>query len=117
MFVSAVGLGLTRAPAMAAALIPFTHVAGLASSLLVFGQMLVATGYNVAYGAVTDPGAVALAVGVLLPVSAALALAGYVALTSRSREPSAVGVGAKAAVSPRASPPRSARAPRGAARC
>lgn len=75
MFVSALGLGMTRAPATAAAVVPFAHVAGLASSLLVFGQMLLASGYNVVYAAAVEPSAGALAVGVLLPVAAAVPLA------------------------------------------
>lgn len=83
MFVSALGLGMTRAPATAAALVPFTHIAGLASSLLVFGQMLIASGYNVAYAAAVEPSAGALAVGVLLPTAAAVPVAA--ALRARQR--------------------------------
>src|SRR5439155_8127040 len=43
MFVVAFGLGMTRAPAMASALVPFTAVAGLASATLGFSQMLIAS--------------------------------------------------------------------------
>src|SRR3546814_994961 len=45
----AVGLGITRPGAMAGALVPFPHFAGLASSTLVFSQMTLSSGYNIAY--------------------------------------------------------------------
>lgn len=72
MFVTAVGLGLTRPAAMAGALVPFPHIAGLASALLGFSQMLIASTYNIAYGALVPVGADALAAGVAVSVGAAL---------------------------------------------
>ena len=72
MFVTAVGLGLTRPAAMAGALVPFPHIAGLASALLGFSQMLIASTYNIVYGALVPVGADALAAGVAVSVGAAL---------------------------------------------
>jgi len=72
MFFVALGLGLTRAPAMASALVPFTAIAGLASATLGFSQMLIASAYNIAYSEMVEAGTVALATGVLLSVMASL---------------------------------------------
>ncbi|MSQ36112.1 MAG: Bcr/CflA family efflux MFS transporter [Dehalococcoidia bacterium] len=72
MFVTALGLGLTRPSAMAGALVQFPHIAGLASSVLGFSTMLVATTYNIAYGALVAPSSTALATGVWLAVTAGL---------------------------------------------
>jgi DHA1 family bicyclomycin/chloramphenicol resistance-like MFS transporter len=72
MFVTALGLGLVRPSAMAGALVPFPRIAGLASSVLGFSSMLVATAYNVVYGALVAPSSTALATGVALAVSAGL---------------------------------------------
>ncbi len=71
MFVTAVGLGLTRPAAVAGALVPFPQIAGLASALLGFSQMLIASTYNIVYSAIVPVGAVALAAGVALSVGAA----------------------------------------------
>jgi len=71
MFVTAVGLGLTRPAAMAGALVPFPQIAGLASALLGFSQMLIASTYNIAYGALVPVSARALATGVACSVGAA----------------------------------------------
>ncbi len=73
MFVTAIGLGLTRPSAMAGALVPFPQIAGLASALLGFTQMLVASTYNIAYSAFVPPGSRGLATGVALAILAALA--------------------------------------------
>ncbi|MBM4415261.1 MAG: multidrug effflux MFS transporter [Chloroflexi bacterium] len=72
MFVTALGLGLTRPSAMAGALVPFPHISGLAASVLGFSSMLVATSYNIAYGALVAPSSAALATGVWLAVTAGL---------------------------------------------
>ena len=71
MFVTAVGLGLTRPAAVAGALVPFPHIAGLASALLGFSQMLIASTYNIVYGALIPVGADALATGVACSVGVA----------------------------------------------
>ncbi|GMU41255.1 MAG: Bcr/CflA family drug resistance efflux transporter [Chloroflexota bacterium] len=72
MFVTAIGLGLTRPSAMAGALVPFPQIAGLASALLGFTQMLVASTYNIAYSALVPPGSRGLASGVAIAILAAL---------------------------------------------
>ncbi|PKN78146.1 MAG: hypothetical protein CVU47_12725, partial [Chloroflexi bacterium HGW-Chloroflexi-9] len=46
--------------------------AGLASALLGFTQMLVASSFNIAYGALVAPSARALATGVAIAVAGAL---------------------------------------------
>ncbi len=98
VFVSAVGMGLSRPQAMAGALVPFPHMAGLASSMLVFTQMTVSSGYNVGYSALVAPGVLALGAGMLLPTSAALAavllLRPGARETIRSAEPGQVAAGA-----------------------
>ncbi len=71
MVVTAVGLGLTRPAAVAGALVPFPLIAGLASALLGFSQMLIASTYNIVYGALVPVGADALATGVACSVGAA----------------------------------------------
>src|SRR5690606_10213123 len=72
MFVVALGLGLTRPSAMAGALVPFPHFAGLASSMLVFSQMTLSSGYNIVYSQLFAPGVVALPSGMLAVFAAAL---------------------------------------------
>ncbi|MGE0134464.1 MAG: multidrug effflux MFS transporter [Dehalococcoidia bacterium] len=72
MFVVALGLGMTRAPAMASALVPFTAMAGLASATLGFSQMLIASGYNIAYSRVVEASTTALATGVFISIGASL---------------------------------------------
>ena len=72
MFLTAIGLGLTRPSAMAGALVPFPQIAGLASALLGFTQMLVASSFNIAYGALVAPSARALATGVAIAAAGAL---------------------------------------------
>ncbi len=72
VFGSAAGMGLSRPQAMAGALVPFPHMAGLASSMLVFTQMTISSGYNVAYSSFVEPGVLALATGMLIPTSLAL---------------------------------------------
>jgi len=85
VFVSAVGLGVTRPSAMAGALVPFPHMAGMASSMLVFTQMAVSSGYNVGYTALVEPGVIALAVGMFIPI--ALAVVAVVVLRPGASEP------------------------------
>jgi hypothetical protein len=72
MFIVALGLGMTRAPAMASALIPFTAMAGLASATLGFSQMVIASGYNIAYSSLVEAGTAALATGVFISIMASL---------------------------------------------
>lgn len=72
MFFVGVGLGVTRPSATAAALIEFPQMAGLASGLLGFSQMLVASLLNIGYGRFFQPSALALASGVALAMLAGL---------------------------------------------
>ncbi|MBX7110725.1 MAG: multidrug effflux MFS transporter [Dehalococcoidia bacterium] len=72
MFVVALGLGMTRAPAMASALVPFTTMAGLASATLGFSQMLIASSYNITYSRFVEASTTALATGVFLSIAASL---------------------------------------------
>ncbi|MCC6237089.1 MAG: MFS transporter, partial [Dehalococcoidia bacterium] len=75
MFFVGVGLGATRPAAVAAAMVEFPQMAGLASALLGFTQMLVASGANIIYGRFTEPSSVALASGVAVAM-----VAGFVAV-------------------------------------
>lgn len=73
MFFVAVGLGITRPSAMAAAVIEFPQMAGLASGALGFAQMLVASTLNIVYGRLFEPSSIALASGVCVAMFAGLA--------------------------------------------
>lgn len=86
VFVSACGMGLSRPSAMAGALVPFPHMAGMASSMLVFSQMAVSSGYNVGYTALVEPGVIALAVGMFVPIGLAV-VAALVLRPGRVEEP------------------------------
>ena len=72
MFVSAMGLGITSPSAQAGALVPFPHMAGLASAVLGFSQMVIASTYNITYGALFEPSSRALGTGVFLAAAASL---------------------------------------------
>ncbi len=72
MFLVALGLGMTRAPATASALVPFTGMAGLAAATLGFTQMLIASAYNISYSQIVEAGTATLATGVFLSVLASL---------------------------------------------
>jgi len=74
MFVTAGGFGVARPPATAGALIPFPRMAGLASALLGFLQMLLASLYSIAFSAAFGASGVAMASGI-----AAAAACGLVA--------------------------------------
>jgi MFS transporter, DHA1 family, multidrug resistance protein len=92
--VSAVGIGMSRPSAMAGALVPFPHMAGLASSTLVFLQMAVSSGYNIAYTTAIAPGVVPLAAGMWAPITLALVVSMFVrppAEAAMARESSAAG--------------------------
>ncbi|MPZ98497.1 MAG: Bcr/CflA family efflux MFS transporter [Dehalococcoidia bacterium] len=91
MFAVALGLGMTRPPAMAGALIPFPQFAGLASSMLVFTQMTLSSGYNIAYSQFVEPGVVALATGIFVSVGAALVAVLVLRPGTRGETPSAAG--------------------------
>jgi DHA1 family bicyclomycin/chloramphenicol resistance-like MFS transporter len=56
MMVSASCQGLIRPPAMARALVPFPMMAGLASAVMGFTQMIVATAYSIGFNLSVDPG-------------------------------------------------------------
>lgn len=72
MVIAAVGLGIARPPAQAGAIIPFPHIAGIASSMLVFTQFVLASGFVITYGALVPQGSTALALGVWAPILAGL---------------------------------------------
>ncbi|MEX2446468.1 MAG: multidrug effflux MFS transporter [Dehalococcoidia bacterium] len=72
MFGTAFGFGVSRPAATAGALVPFQHMAGLASGLLMFTQMVVASTYNIAYSNLVAVSAAGLAGGVFLSVVAGL---------------------------------------------
>ncbi len=72
MFFVGMGLGVTRPAAVAAAMVEFPQMAGLASAVLGFTQMLVASGANIVYGRLTEPSSVALAGGVAAAMVAGL---------------------------------------------
>ena len=74
MFVTSAGFGIARPPAMAGALIPFEHMAGLASAVLGFAQMIFATLYNISFSALVQLDQVALATGVAAAALASLLL-------------------------------------------
>ncbi|MDA0352889.1 MAG: multidrug effflux MFS transporter [Chloroflexi bacterium] len=74
MFATAGGLGISRPPAMAGALIPFPHMAGLASAVMGFTQMIFATLYNIGYSSFIEVDQVALASGVAFATTTALVI-------------------------------------------
>ena len=74
MFFTSAGTGIARPPAMAGALIPFQHMAGLASAVLGFAQMIFATTYNIAFSSLVAVDQVALASGVAAAAFASLLL-------------------------------------------
>jgi len=85
-FVSAMGIGLSRPSAMAGALLPFRHMAGIASSTLIFSQMAVSSGFNVVYSTLVTPSTVALAAGMFGPITLGLLVAIFVGLRVRRSE-------------------------------
>lgn len=74
MFVTSAGFGISRPPAMAGALIPFQHMAGLASAVLGFTQMIFATLYNISFSTFVAVDQVALASGVAAAALSSLLL-------------------------------------------
>ena len=72
MFLVAGGFGIARPPAMAGALIPFPQMAGLASAVLGFSQMAVATLYNITFSTVVPVNQAALATGVAAAATTSL---------------------------------------------
>lgn len=89
-FVSALGIGLSRPSAMAGALLPFPHMAGVASSTLIFSQMALSSGFNVVYSTLVDPSVMALAFGMFVPITLGLLVALFVAARLRLAERDAV---------------------------
>lgn len=71
-FVVSIGMGLSRPGATAGALVPFPHIAGLASAVLGFSQMAVSSGYNITYSQFVSPSVTGLGVGVFATVATAL---------------------------------------------
>ena len=72
MFLVAGGFGIARPPAMAGALIPFPQMAGLASAVLGFSQMAVATLYNITFSTLVPVSQAALATGVAAAATTSL---------------------------------------------
>ena len=72
MFVTALGFGIARPSATAGALVPFPQIAGLAAAVLGFSQMLIATSFNITYGALVTVSSRSLALGVFISVAAGL---------------------------------------------
>jgi MFS transporter, DHA1 family, multidrug resistance protein len=85
-FVSAIGIGMSRPSAMAGALLPFPHMAGMASSTLIFSQMTISSGFNVVYSTLVSPGTVALAAGMFAPITLGLFVATLVGMRMRRVE-------------------------------
>ncbi len=85
-FLSALGIGLSRPSAMAGALVPFPHIAGVASSTLLFVQMAVSSGYNVLYSMTFEPGVTALAAGMFVPITLGFFVAWFVGSRVRRAE-------------------------------
>lgn len=85
-FVSAIGIGMSRPSAMAGALLPFPHMAGMASSTLIFSQMTISSGFNVVYSTLVSPGTVALAAGMFAPITVGLVVATFVGMRMRRVE-------------------------------
>ncbi|MCA9822866.1 MAG: multidrug effflux MFS transporter [Dehalococcoidia bacterium] len=56
MMVTASCQGLIRPPAMSRALVPFPMMAGLASAVMGFTQMIIATAYGIGFNALVEPG-------------------------------------------------------------
>lgn len=78
------------------ALLPFPHMAGMASSTLIFTQMALSTGFNITYSMLVSPGTVALAAGMFMPITFALLLAIFVATRVRRAEAEAADAVAQA---------------------
>ena len=74
MFVFAAGHGLARPPAMAGAMIPFERMAGLASAVLGFAQMVFASLYNISFSMLVELDQVALASGIAAAAAVNLVL-------------------------------------------
>ena len=74
MFFFAGGNGIVRPAAMAGALIPFERMAGLASALLGFCQMVFATLYNIAFSQLIELDQVALASAIAAAAAANLVM-------------------------------------------
>ncbi|MCK9495326.1 MAG: multidrug effflux MFS transporter [Dehalococcoidia bacterium] len=85
-FVQAIGIGLSRPSAMAGALVPFPHIAGVASSTLMFVQMALSSGYNVIYSMVFEPGVTSLAAGMFVPITLGFFVAWFVGTRVRRAE-------------------------------
>jgi DHA1 family bicyclomycin/chloramphenicol resistance-like MFS transporter len=92
MFVVAMGMGLLMPRAQAEALIPFPQMAGLASAVLGFSQMLVASVYSIVFGLVAGISLVTMTTGIA--VAGASALVTLVVLRPRAE------MGGEAAAAP-----------------
>lgn len=74
MFFFAAGNGVVRPAAMAGALIPFERMAGLASALLGFCQMVFATLYNISFSQLIELDQVALASAIVAAAASNLVM-------------------------------------------
>ena len=94
MFLFAVGNGLARPPAMAAALVPFPETAGLASAVLGVAQIALASAYSIAFNGLLTPGSETMTGAIAVASLTALMLALLVAIpTSRAQQREVAGSG------------------------
>ena len=96
-FTSAFGIGTSRPQAMAGALVPFPHIAGVASSTLIFTQMALSSGFNVVYTMLIEPGVMALALGMFVPITLGLIVAWFVGTNIRHTDRGAAEANSSAA--------------------
>lgn len=95
MFLVTVGNGLVRPPAMASALVPFPETAGLASAVLGFAQIALASVYSIAFNGLLTPGSETMTAAIAAASLAALILALSVAIpTSRAQQREVMAEGA-----------------------
>ena len=86
MFIVTFGNGLARPAATASALVPFPMMAGLASAVLGFTQIAVASVYSIGFNGLLAPGSETMTAAIALASVSALALAFFVAIpTARSQ--------------------------------
>ena len=91
MFFFAGGNGIVRPPAMAGALIPFQRMAGLASAVLGFFQLVFASIYNIAFSQLVELDQVALASAIAAAAASNLVMLLLLRPPASTRERSAAG--------------------------
>ncbi len=108
-FVVLAGNGMARPAATATALADFPGIAGLASAVLGFTQMTIASAASIAFAALVEPGPATLAAGMAIASSAAgalLLLARPPAFSLRSQPQGTGAAGAIGRPAPPSRPPR-----------